>query len=94
MNQREMNVNIPDPARQYVEDRVSAGEYSDARAYILELIENDREGAAALSEVQAQVQAGLKELEGGEFTEYESADAIAAAVKARGRARLAQENRG
>ena len=45
-----MNVSIPAPMRDWVEDRVRSGDYADASDYIEDLIRHDRERHAALVE--------------------------------------------
>lgn len=38
-----LNVNIPDPMREWVEERVKSGEYVDATDYVSELIRRDQD---------------------------------------------------
>ena len=38
-----MNVSLPDPMREWVEEQVKAGEYANASDYIRDLIRHDRE---------------------------------------------------
>lgn len=45
-----MNMSLPDPMRDWVEDRVCSGEYANASDYIRDLIRHDRERQAALVE--------------------------------------------
>ncbi len=37
-----MNISLPDPMKQYVEERVSAGAYSSASEYVRELVRADQ----------------------------------------------------
>jgi antitoxin ParD1/3/4 len=37
-----MNISLPDPMKQYVEERVSAGDYSSASEYVRELVRADQ----------------------------------------------------
>lgn len=37
-----MNISLPDPMKQYVEDQVSAGDYSSASEYVRELVRADQ----------------------------------------------------
>ena len=39
-----MNISLPDPMKQYVEERVSAGAYSSASEYVRELVRADQKG--------------------------------------------------
>jgi antitoxin ParD1/3/4 len=37
-----MNISLPDPMKQYVEDQVAAGDYSSASEYMRELVRADQ----------------------------------------------------
>jgi len=37
-----MNISLPDPMKQYVEERVTAGDYSSASEYMRELVRADQ----------------------------------------------------
>ena len=41
-----MNISLPDPLKQYVEERVSTGGYSSASEYVRELVRADQERRA------------------------------------------------
>jgi len=41
-----MNISLPDPMKQYVEEQVSAGAYSSASEYIRELVRADQKRQA------------------------------------------------
>jgi antitoxin ParD1/3/4 len=41
-----MNISLPDPLKQYVEDQVSAGGYSSASEYVRELVRADQKRKA------------------------------------------------
>lgn len=43
-----VNVSLPDPVREWVEEQVRRGEYADASEYVRELIRHDRERHDAL----------------------------------------------
>ena len=45
-----MNVSIPAPMQDWVEDRVRSGDYADASDYVEDLIRHDRERHTALIE--------------------------------------------
>ncbi len=55
-----MNISLPDPMKQYVEDQVSSGGYSSASEYVRELLRTDqkRKAEEALEET---LLAALKE---------------------------------
>ena len=41
-----MNISLPDPMKQYVEEQVTAGDYSSASEYIRELVRADQKSNA------------------------------------------------
>jgi antitoxin ParD1/3/4 len=41
-----MNISLPDPVKQYVEEQVSAGGYSSASEYVRELVRTDQKRKA------------------------------------------------
>ena len=41
-----MNISLPDPMKQFVEERVSEGEYSSASEYVRELVRADQKRKA------------------------------------------------
>jgi antitoxin ParD1/3/4 len=43
-----LNIPLPEPMRQWVEEQVRDGEYADAGEYVLDLIREDRERREAL----------------------------------------------
>lgn len=70
-----MNVSLPDPLRDWVDDQVKGGGYANASDYIRDLIRHDQERRAALK-------AALREgLESGRSPR--KAEAVMAAAKAR-----------
>jgi len=52
-----MNVSLPDPMREWVEDQVKGGEYANASDYIRDLIRHDQERHKALD---AAIREGLE----------------------------------
>ncbi|MCK6453215.1 MAG: type II toxin-antitoxin system ParD family antitoxin [Alphaproteobacteria bacterium] len=70
-----MNVSLPDPMRQWVEEQVKGGEYANASDYIRDLIRHDQERRKALS---AAISEGLASGRG-----VRKAEAVLAAAKAR-----------
>lgn len=51
-----MNVSLPDPMREWVEDQVKGGAYANASDYIRDLIRHDQERRVAL---EAAIREGL-----------------------------------
>ena len=49
-----MNVSLPDPLKEWVEDRVKSGRYANASDYVRDLIRRDQEKREAL--VQALIE--------------------------------------
>jgi antitoxin ParD1/3/4 len=49
-----MNVSLPDPLKEWVEDRVKSGRYANASDYVRDLIRRDQERREAL--VQALIE--------------------------------------
>jgi antitoxin ParD1/3/4 len=45
-----MNVSLPDPMRDWIEERVRSGEYANASDYMRDLVRHDRERHNALVE--------------------------------------------
>lgn len=43
-----MNVSLPDPLKEWVEDRVKTGRYANASDYVRDLIRRDQESREAL----------------------------------------------
>ncbi len=43
-----MNVSLPDPLREWVDERVKTGQYANASDYVRDLIRHDREVRQAL----------------------------------------------
>ena len=64
-----MNISLPDPMKQYLEEQVSAGAYSSASEYVRELIRED-EKRKAEERVEALLLEGLE----GEESELTSGD--------------------
>jgi antitoxin ParD1/3/4 len=45
-----MNVSLPDPMRDWIEERIRSGEYANASDYVRDLVRHDRERHNALVE--------------------------------------------
>ena len=54
-----ITVSLAEPAARWIDERVAAGDYPDAHAYVAELVARDREDAAKLDYVRAAVMQGL-----------------------------------
>lgn len=55
-----MNVSLPDPMKDWVEQQARSGRYSNASDYVRDLIRRDQERAAALARMQALITEGLE----------------------------------
>jgi antitoxin ParD1/3/4 len=55
-----MNVSLPDPMKQWVEEQAQTGRFSNASDYIRDLIRRDQERAEKLRELQTLITEGLE----------------------------------
>jgi antitoxin ParD1/3/4 len=55
-----MNVSLPDPMKQWVEQQARPGRYSNASDYVRDLIRRDQDKATKIANMQAQVTEGIK----------------------------------
>jgi antitoxin ParD1/3/4 len=54
-----MNISLPDPMKNWVEDQARTGRYANTSDYVRDLIRRDRARLEAIAELQAAVDAGL-----------------------------------
>lgn len=54
-----MNVSLPQPMKQWVEEQAQSGRYSNASDYIRDLIRRDQDRAAKIAHMQGLVTEGL-----------------------------------
>lgn len=54
-----MNISLPDPMKNWVEDQAKSGRYANSSDYVRDLIRRDRMRLEAVAEIQAAVDAGL-----------------------------------
>lgn len=71
----DIDLELPEPMKEWVEKRVREDSYSDAGAYLRDLIERDCERRSAHAELQALITEGI---ESGDYQPFD-----AAAFKAR-----------
>ena len=81
-----MNISLPDPMKEYVEERVSAGAYSSASEYVRELVRADQKRHAK----EQLEQILLKALNSGD--PFEVTPGMLEDIKRKLRARSAQRN--
>ena len=55
-----MNVSLPDPMKDWVEQQAKGGRYSNASDYIRDLIRRDQERGEKIAQMQALVTEGLE----------------------------------
>lgn len=55
-----MNVSLPEPMKEWVEQQAQSGRYSNASDYVRDLIRRDQDKAAKIAHVQALVTEGLE----------------------------------
>ena len=82
-----MNISLPDPMKQYVEEQVSAGAYSSASEYVRELVRADQKRHAK----EQLEQTLLNAINSGDPVEI--TPAMVEAVRQRLHARAAQRKR-
>jgi antitoxin ParD1/3/4 len=54
-----MNISLPDPMKNWVEDQARTGRYANSSDYVRDLIRRDRARFEAIAALQAAVDAGL-----------------------------------
>lgn len=54
-----MNISLPDPMKNWVEEQAKTGRYANSSDYVRDLIRRDRARREAIAEIQAAVGAGL-----------------------------------
>lgn len=54
-----MNISLPDPMKNWVEDQAKTGRYANSSDYVRDLIRRDRARLEAIAELQSAVYAGL-----------------------------------
>lgn len=55
-----MNVSLPDPMKDWVEDQMKDGRFANTSDYVRHLIRRDQERAEAIARLQAEIDKGLK----------------------------------
>jgi antitoxin ParD1/3/4 len=64
-----MNISLPDPMRDYVQDRIDSGQYASASDYVRDLIRRDRGGVENekrwLHDLDGSIAQSLAEMEHG-----------------------------
>ncbi|MGX0978626.1 antitoxin ParD1/3/4 [Roseovarius sp. MBR-51] len=54
-----MNISLPDPMKNWVEEQAKTGRYANSSDYVRDLIRRDRARREAIAEIQSAVDAGL-----------------------------------
>ena len=54
-----MNISLPDPMKNWVEDQAKTGRYANSSDYVRDLIRRDRARLEAIAEIQGAIDAGL-----------------------------------
>jgi antitoxin ParD1/3/4 len=55
-----MNVSLPDPMKEWVEDQATSGRYSNASDYVRDLIRKDQARQNAIAVLQGKITEGLE----------------------------------
>lgn len=84
-----MNISLPDPLRDYVQQRVDSGHYASASDYVRDLIRRDQNGIADedrwLRDLDASIAATLAERDASDGVDLDAAcDALLAELHAGG----------
>lgn len=86
-----ITISVPDEVQRFVEQRIAEGGFGDAAGYILSLIEFDQKfQAQEHARIKAAAEAGLKQLDRGEYIQYESSEQLLEDIVRRGEDRLAR----
>jgi Arc/MetJ-type ribon-helix-helix transcriptional regulator len=91
-----LNLTLPPDLEAYLRRR--AGEYPSAEEYLRDLIQRERDDRAEyeikLAGLRAELDIGIRQLENGEFTEYDEQTIgnLADEICAKGRSRLMQNS--
>lgn len=54
-----MNISLPDPMKNWVEEQARTGRYANSSDYVRDLIRRDRARQEAITELQAAIDTGL-----------------------------------
>lgn len=76
-----MNISLPEPMRNWVQDQIEGGKYASSSDYVRDLIRKDQEQRDKFAMLQAAITEGL---ESGEPTPLDMNDIIKKAQKAAG----------
>ncbi len=91
-----LNLTLPPDLESYLRERTKA--YGSTEEYLSDLIRREREGRAAYEqrreELRKELDVGIRQLENGEFTEYnaQTIGNLADEICAKGRSRLRSGN--
>lgn len=81
-----MNISLPDPMRDYVQDRIDSGQYASASDYVRDLIRRDQGGIANedswLRDLDESIAESLAEMNAGGGVDLDAAcNAVIAELK-------------
>lgn len=84
-----MNISLPDPLRDYVQERIDSGQYASASDYVRDLIRRDQGGIADeerwLRDLDASIAESLSEMAGGGGVDLDATcDEISAELRVTG----------
>ena len=84
-----MNISLPDPLRDYVQERIDSGHYASASDYVRDLIRRDQGGIADeerwLRDLDTSIAESLAEMRAGGGIDLDAAcDAIGAELRTTG----------
>jgi len=71
-----MNVSLPDPMKEWVEERVKSGQYGNASEYVRDLIREDQRDEELRRQLIRELEEGEADLREGRYTELNSSEEI------------------
>jgi antitoxin ParD1/3/4 len=71
-----MNVSLPDPMKEWVDERVKSGQYGNASEYVRDLIREDQRNEEWRQYVIRELEEGEADLREGRYTELNSSEEI------------------
>lgn len=71
-----MNVSLPDPMKEWVDERVKSGQYGNVSEYVRDLIREDQEDDEKRRILVKMLEEGEADLRAGRYIELDSPEAI------------------
>ena len=62
-----MNISVPDPMKDWVQDQIEGGKYASSSDYVRDLIRKDQQERDKLAALQAAISLGFESAQAGEL---------------------------